>query len=414
MKKLFILTFLASSIFQISFAQWSSGANIPEGIRAASTVSDVQNGAAFFYVIGGRNADEALSLKNYRYSLNDNTWQTMADLPSETLGASGVRLDNDIYIIGGGLVGASTRKVRKYNIETNSWSQVADFPRIHSDGDAVKYQDSLIYVVGSYNTERTYVYNKNTDRWREGTAVPSPGFALTYGGLSVFGNKLVYVGGSNGTFSTTYWNNVWIGEIDQNDRSQVSWSAGTSFPGQTRTFFDFQPWENGLILIGGTTDNTFTTFTDENYFYDVVADTWTQLTPKPTAWNTGNAASVFIDNSWKLFCSGGYATEYLLNTEIFTKETLGVNDFEDKLCGIQNAVIYGSKNPTLSFCTTENSPVMFKVVDMQGKVIRSLEMNAINEKTFNISIQSSELSAGTYLINLSQNGKTVIKKFQML
>lgn len=415
MKNIFIL--LSLMLLHSVSAQWTNGADIPEGIRAGNTISHIKDGIGYIYVIGGRNDQEIISNKTYLYNLTSNSWETKADFPTPILGSSSVKLGNDIYTIGGMVTtpGTVTKTVYKYSIDGNSWSQVADFPRPFTDGDAVAYQDSLIYAVGSYNTERAYIYNKNTNQWREGTAVPSPGTSLSYGALSVHGNKLIYVGGSNGTFSTTYWNTVWIGEIDQNNRSQITWTEGTPFPGMTRTFFEIAPWQNGVILSGGTTDNTFDTYTDENYFYNVELNTWTELTAKPTAWNTGNAASLFIDGKWKLVCTGGYAADYLLNTEIYTQENLSISDADDTTsCNLAGTKTIGGRNPMLSFCTTDNGNVELYVWDAQGRLIQQKKSIAQNAGKHLISLNDLNLKSGIYFCQLKQNGESVTKKIQII
>ncbi|SMC88865.1 Kelch repeat-containing protein [Moheibacter sediminis] len=399
-------------------AQWTNGADIPEGIRAGNAVSHIDEGnTGYIYIIGGRNEQEIISNKIYRYNLTSNSWDTRADFPTPILGSSSVKLGNNIYTIGGMVTtpGTVTKTVYKYSIGDNSWSEVAEFPRPFTDGDAVAYQDSLIYVVGSYNNERTYVYNVNTDKWREGTAVPSPGFALSYGALSVYGDKLIYVGGSNGTFSGTYWNTVWFGEIDQNNRSQIIWTEGTPYPGMTRTFFEIAPWKNGVILIGGTTDNTFDTFTDENYFYNAELNTWTELMPKPTAWNTGNAASIFVDGKWKLVCTGGYAVDYLPNTEIYTQENLSTSDTDDTAsCHLKHAKSIGGKNPMLSFCTTDNGNVELVIWDAQGRLINHQKSIAQNAGKHLVSLKQFNLKSGIYFCQLSQNGISTTQKIQII
>jgi N-acetylneuraminic acid mutarotase len=323
------------------------------------------------YIIGGRNDQGIISNKTYRYNIKTNVWDAKQNVPTPILGAASARIGDNIFIIGGMVTtpGTVTRKVYKYNIENDLWNNAADFPRSFTDGDAVPYQDSLIYVVGSYNSEKTFVYNINKNKWRECNPVPSPGTSLSYGAVSISGNKLVYVGGSNGTFSTTYWNNVWIGEIDQNNRSVINWTQGTSFPGQTRTFFELQPWNNGLILIGGTTDNTFDTYTNENYFFDVENNTWSQLTNKPTAWNTGNAASVFLNGNWKLICSGGFEQQYLKKTEIYNQENLSVSD-NSETCQLKNMKTISGNRPGINFCLSENGETYLTIWDMQGRKIK--------------------------------------------
>ncbi len=395
-------------------AQWKIGADMPESIRAGNAVSYSEDGTGYMYIIGGRNDQEIISDKTYRYNMQTNLWEEKKNFPTPILGSATARIGNNIFVIGGMVTtpGTVTKNVYKYDIENDEWSSAADFPRAFTDGDAVAYQDSLVYTVGSYNMKRTYVYNIHKNKWREGTAVPSPGFALSYGALSVYGNKLVYVGGSNGTFSPTYWNTVWIGEIDQNDRSIVNWTQGTPFPGQTRTFFELQPWNNGLILIGGTTDNTFDTYTDENYFFDVDSNSWTSLTQKPTAWNTGNAASIYINGTWNLICSGGFAQQYLKNTEIYAQENLSV--FDSNLCQLKNLKIIADTNSGLDFCLPQNGKIYLKIWDLQGRNIGKEKI--INGKKGRnvVSLANEGLKTGLYIIKLHQNENAVSKKIRIV
>ena len=413
MKRLLYLLSIHCMFFNTISAQWTKGANLPEGIRAANTETHIQNGVGYMYVIGGRNDQDIITNKNYRYNLSTNSWETMADVPTPILGSSSAKIGNNIYIIGGMVTtpGTITNNVYKYNIINNVWSELAKTPNAYTDGDAVAYQDSLIYTVGSYASKKSFVYNINTNKWKTATTLPNTGSALSYGALSVHGNKLVYVGGSNGTFSPTYYNKVWIGEIDQNNRANITWTQGTNFPGLTRTFFELRPWHNGLILIGGTTDNTFDTFSDENYFYDPQANTWTKLSNKPTAWNTGNAASIYIDGKWKLLCTGGFHTDYLKTTEIYTQENLSTKNAN--VCLLKNMKTVSGKNPKLSFCTTESGVIAMKIWDAKGSLVR--ENNKIENGAGSkvISLLDQNLSAGIYIVALSQNGVQQSSKIQI-
>lgn len=410
----YIFIFFSFFLLMNASAQWTTGAGIPEGIRAGNTLSYIENDMGYIFVIGGRNDQDIISDKTYRYSFSDDSWTEMANVPTPILGASGAIIGENVYIIGGMVTtpGTVTKKVYKYSIPNDSWAQVADTPVPYTDGDAVAYQDSLIYTVGSYNSKKTLVYNIHTDEWREGTPVPSPGFALSYGALAVFENKLIYVGGSNGTFSPTYWDTVWIGEINQSDRSQITWTQGSPFPGQTRTFFEMQPWNNGLILIGGTTDNTFNTFTDENYFYNVQTDTWTKQAPKPTAWNTGNAASLFLNGKWNLFCTGGHAFEYLLNTEIYTEENLNLSEID--ACHIKHAQTIGGKNPMLSFCTNASGNIDLKIWDLQGRLVKEKKSIRQHAGKHRISLNDLNLKNGLYFCQIIQNGISSTKKIHII
>src|SRR5690606_3872354 len=168
------------------------------------------------------------------------------------------------------------------------------------------------------------------------------------------------------------------------------------------------------ILIGGTTDNTFDTVSDENYFYDVNNDSWTELTSKPTAWNTGNAASLMVDGVWKLVCAGGVNENYLRNTEIYSQENLAVSDVETSQCSLKNMKTIGGKNPKLSFCTKENGTVGMLIWNSEGRLVGEKKKITSEAGQHLVSIQGLNLTSGIYFVTLTQNGESQSKKIQIM
>ncbi len=412
MKKLLFIIVFAICTIPKTQAQWNVGANITEPIRAGQTIGYSKDGDGYFFMVSGRNQDGIITPITQRYQLSTDTWTNVAPPPTRLLGGSIAILKDTIYTIGGLLntPGNAIRNVRKYNIATDSWSDAANFPRTIVDARAVSYQDSLIYVVGGYQN-KTYLYNSNTNRWREATAMLPAGSSISWGGFAIHGNKLVYIGGSDAFMSPNYWNTVRVGTIDANDRALITWEEKTPFPGQTRTFFEAQTWRDGVIMTGGSTDNTFETFSAETYFYNPETDVWRQLPSKPTAWVTGNSASVFIGDSSKLICASGFQTEYLFETEIFSQEgSLLVTDFSKIGCGIENFKILNSENISLQFCLSEVGNVIILVRDELGRKVESYEF-AVNKVGSNtITLGALNLASGTYFCTLTHNGIYKTKK----
>lgn len=193
--------------------------------------------------------------------------------------------------------------------------------------------------------------------------------------------------------------------IDQSDRALITWSDATPFPGNTRTFFDAFTWKDGIIMSGGSTDNTFETHSDECYHYNPGTDTWTQLPPKPTSWNTGNSASVYVNGQWTLACSAGYAGGYLSQTELFTEGSLGIPDF-DSGCGLSHFKILSSE---IRFCTPKDSAVTLTLYDMHGrKAIETTQKGKIGENHLHLS--KDGLPKGIYLCTIAQDGIKATKK----
>lgn len=410
-KLLFSFVFLLLAVPNI-LGQWSAGADIPEPIRAGQTIGYSNGGDGYLFMVSGRNQDGIITPITQRYQISTNAWTNVAPPPTQLLGGSIAVLKDTIYTIGGLLTtpGNAIKKVRKYNIVADTWTDAADFPRTIVDARAVAYQDSLIYVVGGYQN-KTYLYNSNYNRWREASPMLPTGSSISWGGFAIHGNKLVYMCGSDNFMSNNYWNTVLVGTIDPTDRSIITWEEKTPFPGQTRTFFEAQTWRDGVIMTGGSTDNTFNTFSDETYFYNPDTDVWRQLASKPTAWVTGNSASVFIGNTSKLICASGFQTDYLFETEIFSQEgSLSINDYSLNECGVENFKILNDTIDKIHFCILEDGNVDIIIIDARGSVVTKLINIAKTAGNYTIPLEGLNIAKGIYFCTVTQNGNSKTKK----
>jgi N-acetylneuraminic acid mutarotase len=384
---------------------WSLGSNIPEAIRAGNTAAYSKNGDGYLFVASGRNQDGIVTTRHQKYQLSSNTWTDLAPTPVAILGASTAIVKDTMYVIGGlANGGGGTRKVRKYSIDENIWTDAANFPANIVDTDAVAYQDSLIYVVAGYSN-RARVFNTITNTWRNATSLTPTFESISWGALTVSGNKLIYMCGAAGFQSPVYYNTVRIGTIDQTNRANITWTEATPFPGETRTFFDANPWGNGIIMTGGSTDNTFETNSNECYYYDVATDVWTQLPSKPTSWLTGNSGSIQIGNTWKLICASGYGSPgYLYQTEIYTDDdVLGIDkNFETK-----NQLLKVEPNPTKGILNIHIQKKI-KAVSIYDAIGKKLNTSLASEN----SVDVSNLVNGIYNVKILDNeGKIYVAKF---
>ncbi len=410
MKKIFLLLQIVT-VFQCYSQTWSTGATIPEAIRAGNTASYSKNGDGYLFVTSGRNQDGIITSSHQRYQFSTNTWSSLAPHPTGILGASTAIVKDSIYVIGGLLTtpGNATRKVYKYSINENTWSLKANFPINIVDSDAVSYQDSLIYVVAGYSN-KARVFNTITNQWRNATSLTPTFQSISWGSLTVKNDTLVYMCGTDGFLSSNYYNTVRIGIIDQTNRANITWTEGTPFPGQTRTFFDACTWRNGIIMTGGSTDNTFETNSNECFFYNLGTDTWTQLPNKPTSWLTGNSGSVIVNEQWKLICASGYGDgNYLYQTEIFNEGTLGVDEvLENNKCEIKNFKILKTDVLNIEFCLLNESEITCAIYDVTGKEIE-LKKNQFSAGIHTITLEK-ELSKGIYLCTIKLGEEIATKK----
>lgn len=409
-----LITSILVAVFQSAAAQvWTTGATMPEIVRAGNTASYSSNGEDYLFVVSGRNADGFINNKNYKYQLSTDSWTEVANHPTGILSCGTVILKDSLYTIGGVVTtpGAYTRKVYKYSINENTWSQVADHPVNIIDTEAVAYQDSLIYVVGGFNTRKVRVYNSAKNSWRDATSITPPGQTISWGSLAVRNDTLVYMCGARNFLSNLYDNTVRIGVIDQNDRSVINWTTATPFPGESRTFFDTHPWQNGLIMTGGSTDNTFETASDECYYYNVGNDSWLQLPSKPTAWNTGNSGSFLANDEWKLVCTAGYNNGYLEPTEIFSSPVLSNSAFNyANNCGIKNLVITQNPNPVLKICLDTADSIQVNLYSLTGTLVYTIPQKNCMQGQNDIPFANDVLRSGIYICVVSNTSESISKK----
>lgn len=419
MKSLVLSLFAILLSYTACAQSWSSAANIPERVRAGNTAAYSKNEDAYLFVVSGRNQNEAITPKLQRYALNNNTWTTLANHPTGLLGGATAVLNDSLYVIGGVVnpPGAGSNKVYRYNIEANTWSQAANFPIGIVDAKAASYQDSLIYVAGGYggaNNGKVYLYNAHTNKWRAATPFTASG-NRNFGGFAIKGDTLVYMCGTDGFLSGTYFNTVHVGVINQNNRAQITWTLGAPFPGETRTFFDANTWHDGIIMTGGSTDNTFGTYSAECYVYHPGSNTWSQKPNKPTAWLTGQSGSAQLPNGeWKLICASGFQTAYLDQTEIFTESgTVSTSNWPgNNPCGsmwmqFQNPV---NQHATLQYCLPEDGHTTLSICDGTGRTLKVLTNKMLPAGEHHITLDTNDLRDGIYFCTLRLNGSLTTRK----
>ncbi|MDP4115343.1 MAG: T9SS type A sorting domain-containing protein, partial [Bacteroidota bacterium] len=171
------------------------------------------------------------------------------------------------------------------------------------------YQDSLIYVLGGdhgyVDNHRIFLYNADNDSWRELDSFQLPSLA---GALTIFRNKIIYVGGadSHSAYSTTYIGNI------QLDHS-IIWHRGTDYPLGTRFRWNAAPWgEKGIIVLNGCRTD-FWNSENECYLYNPDNDTWHIMPPKNFNTCGTSITSLKINNKMKLFALGGYILNDITN-----------------------------------------------------------------------------------------------------
>lgn len=409
----FFTVFLSADItfFDSSVPVWSDGTNILKPVRAGNTASYWKNNEGWLLIVSGRDQNDAILKTVQRYNVNTNIWDTLNPHPTGLLGAATAILKDTLYLVGGVVnpPGAGQDIVYKFNIAQNTWTQAANTPIPIVDAKGVSYQDSLIYTCGGFTNQNAgvvFVYNANSNSWRQATSLPSPG-RKNFGGFSITGDTLIYMCGTAGFGSTIFDDSVYVGVISQSDRSVITWTRGANFPGQTRTFFDACTWGNqGIIMTGGSTDNTFNTSSNECYTFSPGRNQWTQLPDKPTSWLTGQSGSVRLQNNiWKLICASGYNNAYLLVNEILTDTlfTVGINNNSNAVQSFTLHQNYPNPfNPAtiINYKLPKSNFVSLKVFDIRGNEVASLVNEKQSAGNYSVNFDGTNFPGGAYFYTL--------------
>lgn len=218
----------------------------------------------------------------YSYSLVDNIWTQLADLPVAYPAVENPAVaayNGKLYVFGGATSAFSgaVNKTAVYDPTTNVWTELAAMTTARG-GATAQTIGNLIYVAGGMNAAgeslaTLEIYNPATNTWSSG---PDLALARDNASSAAIGGKMYIFGGRlrNGG-----------GEVDPTLNSveiydpNTGWSAGAPMPTGRRTTTTVV-YEGRAIVMGGekTTDGGTFVATEA---YDPVSDSWQLLTNMP-------------------------------------------------------------------------------------------------------------------------------------
>jgi hypothetical protein len=240
-----VFAFLFAFIFHVAlFAQVQIMSPLPEPVSNNAVAYALVDGKEYIFSFGGIDSTktpQGIHLRSYRYSVENDIWEAIPDLPDPRGGkiaAAASTVKNKIYIIGGYHVDPdfseeTSPKVHIYNPDQNQYLDDGSDATIAVD-DHVQgvWKDSLIYTVSGwsnvFNTNRVQYYDPFKDQWTQATSVPNPGNYRVFGGAGdISGNTIFYIGGASNWNGTTFpiTNGYRKGEIDPDDPTQIDWAT---------------------------------------------------------------------------------------------------------------------------------------------------------------------------------------------
>lgn len=314
-------------------AHWTELPPLPEPIsNNAVTSVDHGDGSWTLYSFMGMTPPATTlvdaTLASYKLEWPGGAWERIADAPGDVRGrakvaASAVTARGHVYLIGGYTPArneTTEKRLFRYNPIADDWTQLADVPTEVDDTVPAVYQDRYIYLISGWhgpvndNVTNVQMYDTTTDLWAQCTPIPGPfdGLFGHAGGIS--DRTLMYTGGSISENGFTISDDVYVGVIDANDPTVISWTKKPAAPGKPvyRGAGSLGATTRGSILIAGGTDNPYNLNgigydgrpavpLNQILAYNADQDRWATLRaapPRPATMDHRNLVSV--GESWAL------------------------------------------------------------------------------------------------------------------
>ncbi|MGI0016775.1 MAG: Kelch repeat-containing protein, partial [Nitrososphaera sp.] len=183
------------------------------------------------------------------------------------------------------------------------------------------------------------VYDPNTDTWSTLSPMPTPRAGL---GVVAVGDKIFAIGGRDGTVPNS---GTPLSTVEAYDIATDTWSSLTPMPTARGDVSATAAHGNKIYVAGGWSPASCGPFPDvcsTLEVYDVASDSWSTLPSMPTA--RSNAAAVVVGNN--LFVIGGaIALIYTDFNEVFDIDKGTWSTATDKPfpCSETEAVAHGNK-----------------------------------------------------------------------
>lgn len=279
--KLFLALVILLTV-QIAFAQgnwqWTVLDTMPKATANNAVCQARISNNRYVYSFTGIDTSKLYSgihLHTYKYDVNNNTWETLSDVP-DTLGkiAAGASYVNDkIYLIGGYHVlqngtEVSSNKVHVFNPDTDSWETDANpIPVPIDDHVQAVWRDSLIYVITGWsntgNVPDVQIFNPTLNSWQAATSTPNSNAFRAFGASGfIIEDTIYYHGGVSGITKFVARKFFRKGVIDPSDPTQITWTLEEDAPGLAGYRSACGGSKETIFWVGGASDG---------YNYDGIA-----------------------------------------------------------------------------------------------------------------------------------------------
>jgi N-acetylneuraminic acid mutarotase len=160
----------------------------------------------------------------------------------------------------------------------NTWETMAPMPTARSQLGVDVVNGKIYAIGGDYNVNE--MYDPETNTWSTKTPMPTPSRNF---GIAVYGSKIYCIGGGS-------WDNM-LALNQVYDTATDTWTTKTSMP-TARNYLSANVVNGKIYMIGGNYQSYLYT-SNLNEVYDIATDTWSTAKPLPQA--VANYPSAVID-----------------------------------------------------------------------------------------------------------------------
>ncbi len=233
-------------------------------------------------------------------------WELMTPLSTPFYGAGVVSDGIYAYVAGGNTISGAINTLTRYNPQDNSWTSLANLPTAVYDALAI-YAEGKIFLLGGQIDSSTIVnlvqiYTIASNSWTTGHIMPGTRAQMSGGYDS---GILIAVGGLDSA-GLTPQNQTWRYSIAAN-----SWATSAAMPAALGGAGSGMV--NGHLFVIGGRDTTHTSLTTV-YDYSVAGNSWSTKAPIPVGVNFPGTA-VYLNRIWVF--GGGDPFDGITNTQIY-------------------------------------------------------------------------------------------------
>ncbi|MDQ3099820.1 MAG: T9SS type A sorting domain-containing protein [Bacteroidota bacterium] len=372
---------------QYAQGTWTAMSDLPAAPRV-SAVGFSLDGKG--YIAGGLDVTGTFYNDFWEFDPNTGTWTARSTFETPRARAVGMALGDKGYV-GTGMIGDTTAVADwwMYDPLLDSWIQRSNFGglgRVDAIGFAIGV---YCYVGGGLSPNGAplmdmFQYDPSVDGWTQTADVP----AILNGAATFTVGGKAYVVGGRTDVSDVFSNNTY-----EYDPVADQWTMKAPFPGEPRLYpTGFAIGEKGYVGTGNSGQ-----LNADWYAYEPMTDTWTMVADFPGGARTMATSFAIGDHGY--LATGSMANdEYMRDLWQFDPLSTSIAPTGH---GVMRSVYPNPSTGMVWVSSTTGGSATITVYDVSGKQVFQQGSNA----SFNLPIDLSHLSTGTYLVRI-QDGQS--------